>query len=115
MDSQTTYLNYKVATSNGQGSRRCPANLAFLPSTWIDETRLYMKWRCNLGTVNIYVTDAVGHVVLRNIANCNFGEVTSWDISFWATNIYTLFGAPDKPCGVGRADANPKTMLPNDT
>ena len=35
MDSQTTYLNYKVATSNGQGSRRCPANLAFLPSTWI--------------------------------------------------------------------------------
>ena len=26
-----------------------------------------------------------------------------------------FFGAPDKPCGVGRADANPKTMLPNDT
>ena len=25
------------------------------------------------------------------------------------------FGAPDKPCGVGRADANPKTVLPNDT
>ena len=25
------------------------------------------------------------------------------------------YGAPDKPCGVGRADANPKTMLPNDT
>ena len=24
-------------------------------------------------------------------------------------------GAPDKPCGVGRADANPKTVLPNDT
>ena len=24
-------------------------------------------------------------------------------------------GAPDKPCGVGCADANPKTMLPNDT
>ena len=24
-------------------------------------------------------------------------------------------GAPDKPCGVGRADANPKTMFPNDT
>lgn len=37
MDSQTTYLNYKVATSNGQGSRRCPANLAFLPSTWIGD------------------------------------------------------------------------------
>lgn len=37
MDSQTTYLNYKVATSNGQGSRRCPANLAFLPSTWMDD------------------------------------------------------------------------------
>lgn len=91
MDSQTTYLNYKVATSNGQGSRRCPANLAFLPSTWIDETRLYMKWRCNLGSVNIYVTDAVGHAVLHNVANSNFGEVTSWDISFLATNTYTLF------------------------
>ena len=25
------------------------------------------------------------------------------------------YGAPDKPCGVGCADANPKTMLPNDT
>ena len=24
------------------------------------------------------------------------------------------FGAPDKPCGVGRADANPKLLL-NDT
>ncbi|MGO5243596.1 hypothetical protein ACTQ2R_13785 [Hallella faecis] len=28
---------------------------------------------------------------------------------------YRKVGAPDKPCGVGRADANPKTMLPNDT
>lgn len=37
MDSKTTYLNYKVATSNGQGSRRCPANLAFLPSTWMGD------------------------------------------------------------------------------
>ena len=25
-----------------------------------------------------------------------------------------FFGAPDKPCGVGRADANPKLLL-NDT
>lgn len=25
-----------------------------------------------------------------------------------------IFGAPDKPCGVGRADANPKLLL-NDT
>ena len=25
-----------------------------------------------------------------------------------------VFGAPDKPCGVGRADANPKLLL-NDT
>ena len=25
-----------------------------------------------------------------------------------------MFGAPDKPCGVGRADANPKLLL-NDT
>ena len=27
---------------------------------------------------------------------------------------YLYFGAPDKPCGVGRADANPKLLL-NDT
>lgn len=26
----------------------------------------------------------------------------------------TILGAPDKPCGVGRADANPKLLL-NDT
>ena len=26
----------------------------------------------------------------------------------------TFYGAPDKPCGVGRADANPKLLL-NDT
>ena len=28
--------------------------------------------------------------------------------------IIGIFGAPDKPCGVGRADANPKLLL-NDT
>ena len=28
--------------------------------------------------------------------------------------MYNLYGAPDKPCGVGRADANPKLLL-NDT
>ena len=28
--------------------------------------------------------------------------------------IYSYQGAPDKPCGVGRADANPKLLL-NDT
>ena len=27
---------------------------------------------------------------------------------------FDMFGAPDKPCGVGRADANPKLLL-NDT
>ena len=27
---------------------------------------------------------------------------------------YVMWGAPDKPCGVGRADANPKLLL-NDT
>ena len=27
---------------------------------------------------------------------------------------FTFAGAPDKPCGVGRADANP-TLLLNDT
>ena len=30
-------------------------------------------------------------------------------------NVMNNNGAPDKPCGVGRADANPKTVLPNDT
>ena len=29
-------------------------------------------------------------------------------------NLPTYVGAPDKPCGVGRADANPKLLL-NDT
>ena len=34
----------------------------------------------------------------------------------WAAALNCCFtGAPDKPCGVGRADANPKTVLPNDT
>ena len=28
--------------------------------------------------------------------------------------VLILLGAPDKPCGVGRADANPKLLL-NDT
>ena len=28
--------------------------------------------------------------------------------------VCTFVGAPDKPCGVGRADANPKLLL-NDT
>ena len=30
------------------------------------------------------------------------------------TTKITVLGAPDKPCGVGRADANPKLLL-NDT
>ena len=29
-------------------------------------------------------------------------------------SVLGIFGAPDKPCGVGRADANPKLLL-NDT
>ena len=33
--------------------------------------------------------------------------------SMWE-QIKSFFGAPDKPCGVGRADANPKLLL-NDT
>ena len=36
-----------------------------------------------------------------------------WTMS--RSEIMTILGAPDKPCGVGRADANPKTMFPNDT
>ena len=33
----------------------------------------------------------------------------------WVQNYITQYlGAPDKPCGVGRADANPKLLL-NDT
>ena len=31
-----------------------------------------------------------------------------------ANKPFVIFGAPDKPCGVGRADANPKLLL-NDT
>jgi len=33
---------------------------------------------------------------------------------FCLFEIINLMGAPDKPCGVGRADANPKLLL-NDT
>ena len=35
-----------------------------------------------------------------------------WDIPDWEN--LRKSGAPDKPCGVGRADANPKLLL-NDT
>ena len=31
-----------------------------------------------------------------------------------AATMFPILGAPDKPCGVGRADANPKLLL-NDT
>ena len=31
-----------------------------------------------------------------------------------AKKVLIISGAPDKPCGVGRADANPKLLL-NDT
>ena len=48
---------------------------------------------------------------------CVLPQVASWGKGMVCTNRtkFTLIGAPDKPCGVGRADANPKTMLPNDT
>ena len=38
-------------------------------------------------------------------------EMQSSYCEYWGQNKY---GAPDKPCGVGRADANPKLLL-NDT
>ena len=33
---------------------------------------------------------------------------------YFCVHIKRNYGAPDKPCGVGRADANPKLLL-NDT
>ena len=39
------------------------------------------------------------------------GEKAETNIMFFVT---AFIGAPDKPCGVGRADANPKLLL-NDT
>ena len=35
-------------------------------------------------------------------------------IGLRVVEVVALIGAPDKPCGVGRADANPKLLL-NDT
>ena len=35
-------------------------------------------------------------------------------VMFQNNAVSGLLGAPDKPCGVGRADANPKLLL-NDT
>ena len=40
---------------------------------------------------------------------CQKGSTYSFIITWWKKR-----GAPDKPCGVGRADANPKLLL-NDT
>ena len=36
------------------------------------------------------------------------------DYSSYSNQCKGNYGAPDKPCGVGRADANPKLLL-NDT
>ena len=38
----------------------------------------------------------------------------NWQYGRKANELQRNFGAPDKPCGVGRADANPKLLL-NDT
>ena len=43
------------------------------------------------------------HLKVVLVTNTNF--LLSWT---------SYLGAPDKPCGVGRADANPKLLL-NDT
>ena len=65
----------------------------------------------------------------NNIMPTIAGQTTTWNV-FHYTDLNALInivhkdcivlratnvGAPDKPCGVGCADANPKTMLPNDT
>ena len=42
-----------------------------------------------------------------------FSEITP-GLAFTEFDFYKDYGAPDKPCGVGRADANPKLLL-NDT
>ena len=41
-------------------------------------------------------------------------DCTDYTDFFWRRDYSVEFGAPDKPCGVGRADANPKLLL-NDT
>ena len=44
-----------------------------------------------------------------------YSELLMNNVRFLVTNqICRILGAPDKPCGVGRADANPKLLL-NDT
>ena len=57
------------------------------------------------------------------IADLSWGTTKRFFIKLWmriwfeslCKKLITLkMGAPDKPCGVGRADANPKLLL-NDT
>ena len=50
-----------------------------------------------------------GYVGKAEVVNC-----ADYGIPQTRTRLITIFGAPDKPCGVGRADANPKLLL-NDT
>lgn len=65
------------------------------------------KWKVAAFVAWVVVTIIVVSVALRGVSKADT-----------ATNLISvailLFGAPDKPCGVGRADANPKLLL-NDT
>ena len=51
---------------------------------------------------------------VKNMKGGEWSAQLDEDIRNSGNVIMILFGAPDKPCGVGRADANPKLLL-NDT
>ena len=49
-----------------------------------------------------------------NLDNRSLGGLKRENCQLTNLQVFQILGAPDKPCGVGRADANPKLLL-NDT
>ena len=52
--------------------------------------------------------------ITPGLAFTEFDFYKDYEESFKKSELGRFHGAPDKPCGVGRADANPKLLL-NDT
>ena len=72
-------------------------------------TRLYMKEHKIISPQSIDCRFCLAFIIgIRK-------PCSTINIDNFQSGILSNTGAPDKPCGVGRADANPKTMLPNDT
>ena len=84
-----------------------------------DKERLFIEAKQGNGTA---IINSKSYTVnYPNVEQNNFAKIPGKLIGYWASNtIFNHFancqdfGAPDKPSGVGRADANPKLLL-NDT